>query len=327
MRIADFHVLAHRKAAPFLSLAVAVSVAVCGRDTALPGIGKIAAALEGKHHFDHFLLIVLENEDAVDVVRVPYMDSLASYGVLFRDYYAVAHPSYPNYLAMTAGHTFIGDPKSRPDPFAYRRRDLGDAQRLINAPSVIDLLEAQHVSWDAFAEDYPIRDQAPKTCSFVNASGLYARKHFPFLSFQEFHDHAGLCTHVRNLKWFREDSLAAYTFIAPNLVHDGHNAPLSTAVMWLRGFLNPLLTNAAVMDSTLIVVTFDESASTVRETLLRSWRPNVVYTVFLGNMVKAGSFSDAPYNHFNLLRTVESNFGLSPSLVGNKIEPIDGVWR
>lgn len=310
------------------SLSLAASLMACGRDTPLPEIHQMAASIKGNHHFDHYLQIVLENEDAVNVEQVPYMDSLAKRGVLFDNFYAVAHPSYPNYLAMIAGHTFIEDEQhARPDPIAFKRSQVGDAQKLIDARTLVDGLEAQHTSWNAFAEDYPNTDQYPKTCNFEGVSGLYARKHFPFLSFKEFHDHPELCAHIRNLKWFRADSLAGYTFIAPNLVHDGHDSSLPTAVKWLRGFLNPLLANPGVMDSTLIVVTFDESASTARQSVLGSKRPNVIYTVFLGNMVNAGTRSNVPYSHFNLLRTVETNFGLSPSVAPDGTQSIEGVWR
>jgi phosphoesterase family protein len=301
--------------------------AACGKETPLPEIHQLAASLTGNHHFDHVILIVLENEDAITVTKVPYMDSLAKRGVYFSNYYAVAHPSYPNYLAIVSGHTFIDDDeKARPDPIAYNRRDFGDAQLLIDAPTVADGLEAQHTSWNAFAEDYPVVEQLPRRCDFRSSSGLYARKHFPFLSFKGFHDHPELCSHIRNLKWFRADSLAGFTFIAPNLIHDGHNAPLSSAVTWLRGFMSPVINNPAVMDSTLVVITFDESASTARQTLLGNSNPNVVYTVFLGNMVKGGTRSSVPYSHYNLERTIETNFGL-PSIGPANTSPIDGVWR
>ena len=299
----------------------------CGKDTPLPEIHQMEASLTGNHHFDHVIMIVLENEDAITVSKVPYMDSLAKRGVLFRNFYAVAHPSYPNYLALVSGHTFIDDKqKARPDPVAYNRSEFGDAQLLIDAPTIADGFEAQHTSWNAFAEDYPVTDQSPARCDFTNKSGLYVRKHFPFLSFKAFHDHSELCSHVRNLKWFRADSLAAFTFIAPNLVHDAHDAPLSSAVKWVSGFLNPLINNPAIMDSTLVVITFDESATTASQTVLGNSRPNVVYTVFLGNMVKGGTTSDVPYSHFNLERTIETNFGL-PSIGPKNTPAIDGVWR
>jgi hypothetical protein len=308
------------------ALALGLPVSACGKETPLPKIHQIAASLTGNHHFDHVILIVLENEDAITVTKVPFMDSLAKRGVLFTNYYAVAHPSYPNYLALVSGHTFIDDEKAAADPIAYNRRDFGDAQLLIDAPTIADGLEAQHTSWNAFAEGYPVTDQAPTHCDFTSRSGQYARKHFPFLSFKGFRDHPERCSHIRNLKWFRTDSLAAFTFIAPNLIHDGHDAPLSSAVKWLSRFLNPLINNPAIMDSTMVVVTFDESASTARQTMLGNSNPNVVYTVFVGNMVKGGTTSSVPYSHYNLERTFETNFGL-PSLGPKNTPAIDGVWR
>lgn len=300
----------------------------CGANTFLPEIHSMAATITGKHHFDHFVLIVLENENASNVIAVPYMDSLAHRGAWLRNYYAVGHPSYPNYLALIAGQTFVGsDSRAVSDPNAYSRRDFGDAQLLIDAPTIVDRLEARRIAWDAFAEDYPNIERAPKTCDWRRGVGLYSRKHFPFLSFRGFHNHPEWCAHVRNLRWFRPDSLAAYTFIAPNLVHDGHDAPLSSAVTWLRGFLAPILADSVVMKSTLIVVTFDEASNSLRRSLTRSWQPNVVYTVLLGGMAKAGTSSDDPYNHFSLLRMVETNFGLSPSLLSADVSPIEGVWR
>jgi len=302
-------------------------LAGCGSNTALPDIHGVLAALSGKHHFDHFVLVMFENEDAVNVNAVPYMDSLAHRGAWLRNYYAVAHPSYPNYLGLISGHTFLeSSPQAQHDPVAYSRRDLGDAQLLINAPTIIDRLVAHKLTWDAFAEDYPDTSRVPKRCDFRRAAGLYSRKHFPFVSFQEFHDHPELCAHVRNLRWLRPDSLAAYTFVAPNMVHDGHDAPLSTAAMWLRGFLEPIMADSVAMKSTLIIITFDEASSSFRQAVFRSWSPNVVYMVMLGPTAKVGSSSDVPYNHFSLLRTVETNFGLTPSLLPAGTQPIEGVW-
>lgn len=206
----------------FFALYAMSFLTACGGNTPLPEIHGLLASITGKRHFDHFVLIVLENENAANVSAIPYMDSLAHRGAWLRNYYAVAHPSYPNYLALISGQSFLErTPLARHDPVAYSRRDLGDAQLLIDAPTIINGLEAQKISWDAFAEDYPDTSRAPRTCDFRRSVGLYTRKHFPFLSFSEFHSHPELCAHVRNLKWLRPDSLAAYTFIAPNLIHDG----------------------------------------------------------------------------------------------------------
>ena len=311
---------------PILALA---ALAGCGRNTPFPKAGTIAAALTGNHHFDHILIVILENEDAATVTDIPYMDSLAKSGVYLANYYAVAHPSYPNYLAMVAGKTFINAKEARDDPFAHNDKDFGDAQLLIDAPSLASRLQTAGHNWDLFAEDYPIKDKIPKRCDFRRSSpdGLYARKHVPFLSFKEFHDHPELCAHVRNLDHLRPDSLAAYTMVIPNMIHDGHDAPLETAVKWLRGFLKPIITNTEMMQSTLVVVTFDESETSKREKVLGAKHPNLIYAALLGGMVKPGFVSREPFTHFSLLKLVEENFGLVPSLAPEGTNAIDGIWK
>lgn len=318
----------HARRSGLMALCAVTVLTACAGNTPLPQIHGILAATADMRHFDHFVLIMLENEDAANVNAIPYMDSLAHRGVWLRNYYAVAHPSYPNYLALISGQTFVeSSPHARHDPVAYSRRDFGDAQLLIDAPTIIDRFEARKLSWDAFAEDYPDSSRSPRNCDFRRSAGLYSRKHFPFVSFRQFHSHPKWCAHVRNLKWFRPDSLAAYTFIAPNMVNDGHDAPLSTAAVWLRGFLEPILADTMAMKSTMIVVTFDEASSSLSQALTRSWPPNVVYTVLLGPAVRAGESSGTPYNHFNLLRTLETNFDLTPSLLPDGVVPIEGMWR
>src|SRR5437588_318918 len=84
----------------------------------------------------------------------------------------------------------------------------------------------------------------------------------------------------------------------------------TAASRWLQGFLEPdwnngepLWKHKAFMD-TLIVVTFDESYDTSPEA------GNHIYTVFLGSMVqhRPEGIPDN-YNHYNVLRTIEENFG------------------
>ena len=304
------------------------AITACGQSDRAPG-GGATRGLDAfpLHPFDHFVLIILENEDARTIERIPYMDSLARNGAVLRSYFAVAHPSYPNYLALIAGRTFsVSDSGVSHDPQAYRAGDFGDAQLLIDAPTIVDRIESRGLTWDAFAEDYPDTSAAPAGCYFGRADGLYARKHVPFLSFAEFHRRPALCAHVRNMRWFNSDSLAAYTFITPNMVHDGHDAPMDSAVTWLRGFLAPILTDSEAMRSTVIAITFDESASALSDRF-RGSNANRVFAVLIGGPIKRGTVSDVPVTHYSMLKTVEANFDLAPSLVPANTQPIVGVWN
>ena len=59
--------------------------------------------------FDHIFVIIMENHSFAQVIGAadaPYINELvATYG-LAANYTAVAHPSLPNYLALTGGDTF-----------------------------------------------------------------------------------------------------------------------------------------------------------------------------------------------------------------------------
>jgi hypothetical protein len=75
------------------------------------------------------------------------------------------------------------------------------------------------------------------------------------------------------------------------------------------------------MKGTLVVVTFDESHQRSPA------QGNRIYTVFLGPMVKAQRVA-AYHTHYDLLRTIEDNFGLCALGAGDEgAKPITAVWK
>src|SRR5205085_10799826 len=91
-------------------------------------------------------------------------NELAARGALLRSYFAITHPSQPNYLALVGGSTF-GIAGS--DPLSLDAAHLGD------------LLEAHGTSWKTYAEGYP------GGCFLGVQAGAYVRPHVPFLSFSD----------------------------------------------------------------------------------------------------------------------------------------------
>ena len=59
--------------------------------------------------FDHIFIVIMENHGYDEIIgnaEAPYINQLATrYGVA-ANYVSVAHPSLPNYLALTGGDTF-----------------------------------------------------------------------------------------------------------------------------------------------------------------------------------------------------------------------------
>jgi hypothetical protein len=81
------------------------------------------------------------------------------------------------------------------------------------------------------------------------------------------------------------------------------------------------------MKSTVVFVTFDESATSEQEKVFGRVRPNLVYAALVGGPVKPGTINNTPYTHFSFLQMVEDNFGLTPALEPSNVYGIDGVWK
>jgi hypothetical protein len=281
-----------------------------------PGGGQNAP-----QHFEHVLIIVLENQSYVAAIKDKYLKQLADEGAHFTDFRGVAHPSYPNYLAMISGSTF-----GIHGLFGDAQKDFPDDPQ---HKTIADSLD-----WKNYAENYPAK---PGSEPYLYDGAKYARKHVPFLSFkkvqtQSFKNvvsvdtrdaHNTFITDVENSRKNPKDPkykpLPAYMFYSPNLDDDGHDTNLGTASTWLKNFLENWFPPDA-RKSTLVVVTFDEGEPPEKAT-------NHIYTVFLGDMIKKGQVTHR-YDHYDVLRTIEANFSLQPLNSGDaKATVISDVWN
>ena len=294
-----------------------------------------AAAKSSAHHFDRVVIIVLENGDYEAAVKDKNLSALAAKGASFSNFHALFHPSYPNYLAMVAGTDFG----------IHRRRYLADRQ--VNFPNdaahktIADRLIASGLDFKNYAEELP-EGNCPFKIDSQHVSkrkaGDYARKHVPFLSFAEVQEK--WCDRVvrvdstkgNSLLGLGEDStfvrdakagLVAYSFYSPNMNDDGHNTNVGVAGAWVSKFLDKAFSEK-LRKGTLVIVTFDESDHN---------SDNRIYTLFLGDMVKEASQQDPKvldrhYTHYNVLRTIEDNFGLQPLAEGDRdAAPITDIWK
>jgi hypothetical protein len=79
---------------------------VSGLVIVAPNVGNAQQTSNSDRHFDRVLIIVLENQSYVSAIKDKYLKLLSEEGTEFTDFRGVAHPSYPNYLAMISGSTF-----------------------------------------------------------------------------------------------------------------------------------------------------------------------------------------------------------------------------
>jgi hypothetical protein len=251
---------------------------------AAPALARPRAAVppgNGIADVKRVFIVVLENEDYENAIRQPELFSLAARGALLGNYYAVTHPSQPNYLALVGGATFVTGSNPVTLPYAH----LGD------------LLEERGLSWKAYAEGYP------GGCFLGAQLGAYVRRHVPFLNFADVQNDQAHCTRVVPAAQLDLDvgrgELPDFALYVPDLNHDGHDTSVAVADAWLRTRFEPLLANPAFTDGLLFIVMFDEGRAT---------GTNRIYCAFVGVGIHRGSVSFTPYDHYDLLRTIEEIF-------------------
>jgi hypothetical protein len=249
--------------------------------------------------FSHIFTIVLENHDYTSIIGksdAPYLNSLVSTYSLATQYYAIGHPSLPNYMALTGGSTF------------GISSDCTTCSQ--NAPNIADQIEASGRTWKAYMESMP------SPCYIGNSpDGLYAQKHDPFLYYDDIRTNNTRCTtHVVPFTQFTTDlsgnQLPAYVWITPNMCHDMHDCSVGTGDTWLSQVVPLILQSAAFTHGGLLFITFDEGETNAG--CCNNAVGGQVTTLVISPRVKRGFQSTIPETHYSLLRTIEQVWGLSP---------------
>jgi phospholipase C len=220
------------------------------------------------------VVIVMENRAYESVVGLPYIRSIASPSTVLTNYHAVAHPSLPNYLALTSGTTWgISD----------------DGYHSLPPQDIGDQLTASGVSWRAYMEGMGSDCRQSK--------GAYAVKHDPFAYY------GGRCpSSVVPLSRLSADLAGPapprFLWITPDLCHDMHDCSSAVGDSWLQRTVPGLLASPA-MSNGVVVVTWDENDG---------GDSNHVLTLVLGS--KTPTSPTNPYSHPSLLATVEDVLGV-----------------
>jgi phosphatidylinositol-3-phosphatase len=332
---------------------------------ASPATATLASAQQRKRAMPpirHVFVIVLENQGFDTTFnahsRAPYLaDTLRMAGAFLRQYHGIAHYSLGNYLAMISG--VAPTPKVQIDcpqfddfvetGIAPDGQPIGDGCVYpSHVSTIVNQLEKKNLTWGAFMEDMgedPARESStcahpaigsPDLTEGATPTDQYATKHNPFMYFHAIIDSASCQQNVVPLTKL-EDALKSvettpnYTFISPNLCHDGHDRPckngepgsLESANEFLRHWVPLIVNSPAYRADGLLVINFDEalsidaSACCNQPTGPNTPKPGVngpgggrTGAVVLSRFIKPGTVSRVPYNHYSLLRTVEDVFGV-----------------
>jgi phospholipase C len=245
---------------------------------------------------DHVIIVMEENHSYTDIIGssdAPYINSLAQAGALFTDSHGIEHPSQPNYLDLFSGSNQGVTNDQCPQSFDVANEGS-------------ELIEAGF-SFAGYSEDLP------KKGSLVCTAGAYARKHAPWTNFT----HLPKATNLPFTSFPQKyKKLPTVSWVIPNLDDDMHDGTVQEADTWLQDNLSGYVKWAHKHNS-LLIVTWDEDDGT---------KSNHIPTIFIGPMVKPGQYGET-ITHYNVLRTIEEIYGLSPLGNSQNASPITDVWQ
>jgi hypothetical protein len=256
-------------------------------------------------------VMVLENRSYDRVIgspNAPYLNKLARRGALATRYFAISHPSLPNYIALTTGTT--GE--------ITRNCSSCDTER----QSLVNQLDSRHISWRAYFESIP-RNAAVS----VTRAGRYNKHYNPFVYTESVSDHPRARARVGGFGRLRRDlaqrRLPRFSWIAPNVRHDGHNHSLRKADRFAARTVPKVL--RALGPNGVLYLTWDEGNRSDRAGAGPSPGGGHIALIAAGGAARRGATAPVSANHYALLRTIEANFGL-PALgkAGSSSTPLLG---
>jgi phosphatidylinositol-3-phosphatase len=273
------------------------------------GPGSAPTATVTGPPFSHVFIIVMENTAAGDIysaAKAPYINGLGAHYAQAMQYFAVSHPSLPNYLALTAG---------TPNPLDGTDCSVGPTCHVAGThTNIADEIEASGRSWVAYMESMP------SPCWTSNA-GTYAVRHDPFVYFDDLRNgpNARCAKHVLPYDaaafatQLQSGNVPDYVWITPNLCDDGHDTcggdPIEHQDAWLARTVPLILSSQAFQRDGVLFITWDEGVTNAG-CCGQGQGGGPVALFAISPLAKPGLHSTQPFNHYSLLRTIEVTWGL-----------------
>jgi hypothetical protein len=254
----------------------------------------------------------MENKEYGQVIgsrQAPYVNRLARRYAAPSRLFAVRHPSLPNYIAMIGGDTF------------GISSDCTSCH--VHARNLVDQLEQAGVTWKAYMQGMPRR------CFSGAGSGGYAKKHDPFMYFDDIRLDSARCGRVvpygRLGPDLRHGALPDFAWISPDLCNDTHDCSVRTGDRFLARVVPALIRELGPHG--VLFVTWDEGESD--RGCCGVAHGGRIATVVAGPDARRGSKGSGPYTQYSILRTIEDGFGvprLGHAASDRTAPPLDGLF-
>ena len=272
---------------------------------------------------DHVFLIYMENKGVDDIVgspNAPYINSLINTEDYDSNYFALGHPSDPNYIRPLGGSDF--------------GLDYNPAGNVIDANSLMQEMDQAGTSWAGYAQGMPYPGD-------ITSSGDYAVDQLPFAQFDYVYDNtpAYLQEHLLPLTNLSTDlqnpsSFPEFTWIAADEDNNGEgpiDTPSSIAQFIISQFTNQQYNVAAAdqfvqqeisaiensptwtdpNEKDAIIITFDEDNNNLSLGFGNDGNNVPMIIIPNGGAETSGDMESGPFttdeyaNEYSLMATIE----------------------
>jgi phospholipase C len=275
----------------------------------------------------HFFVIMMENtgfDTLIGNPNAPWVNFAAQHYGLATNYFGVAHPSQPNYIAAAAGTT---------------AGVVDDNDTTIAVPNLVDQLEAHGRSWKAYMQSYSL---CATGLDHACGNQLYERKHNPFVSFQDVQTAPARMANIVDFSQFASDlatnRVPDFSWISPDQCSDMHGragAPpdpgadpcdfshvqglIAAGDAFLQNTVQQIMHSRAWRGNAAIFITWDESDFTnsgpsgfgdTGGCCAANPGGGHVVSLFISHSDDDAHTSAVAYNHYSLLATIEAAWRL-----------------
>ena len=268
------------------------------------------------HRYRHVIEIWMENQSYDSIIGSPdspYVNQLAAECGLATNYHNITHPSAPEYLAATSGE--LGG-----------ANDCTPSQCPDFNPSIFGQLDAAGSTWKTYAEGMSTNcDPGPLDSGYAPP---YDVNHNPAVYYPALQESClrndvpmGTIT-SGNFASALRTGLPAFSFIAPDLNHDTHNAPVSVGDQYLSQLIPAITASHDYRNgSTVIFLVWDEGeGGTATDCATNTTDIGChVAALVISPSTEPGTQSAVLFNHYSLLKTSEQLLGLP--YLGNANDP------
>lgn len=252
----------------------------CGRNATPPMVyAHVIWIWDENHSID----TIIGNPDA------PYINALAKECGMATNYTGLTHPSGPNYIAATSGALGAAQndcvPADCPD---------GDVSIFEQVTSWKSYQEGEATNCDGRydGDNYDVNHNPPVYYTRIRAACL--QRAIP----------SGSLTAGQLAQDIADNTLPAFSFIAPNLIDDMHNGTVQQGDTYLSQLIPAIVAGPGYQaGNTAIIFTYDEG-----ETI------DQIPFIAVSPSTKPGTVTNQKFDPYSLLRTTEEMLGVGTFL-------------